>query len=46
MFGMFGDEFDNDVPFFLYNPLSLEEISQNHEPLFGNIIQENSLIRN
>ena len=46
MFGMFGDEFDNDVPFFLYNPFSLEEISQNHEPLFGNIIQENSLIRN
>ena len=46
MFGKFGDEFDYDVPFFLNNPFSLDEISQNHEPLFGDIIQENSLIIN
>ena len=44
MFGMFGDEINYDVPLFLNNPFSLDEISQNHEPLFGDIIQENSLI--
>ena len=46
MFGMFADEFENDVPFFLNNFISLDEISQNHLPLFGNNIQENSLINN
>ena len=46
MFGMFADEFENDTPFFLNNFISLDEISQNHEPLFGNNIQENSLISN
>ena len=46
MFGMIGDEFENDVPFFFNNFISYDEISQNHEPLFRNNIQENSLINN
>ena len=46
MLGMLGDEFENDGPFFLNDYLSLDEISQNHELLFGNNIQENSLISN
>ena len=46
MFGMIGDEFENDVPFFFNNFISYDEISQNHEPLFRNNIQENSLIIN
>ena len=46
MLGMFGDEFENDCPFNLNNFLSLDEISQNHEPLFRNNILENSITNN
>lgn len=46
MFGLFGDEFENDCPFNLNNFLSLDEISQNHEPLFRNNILENSITNN
>ena len=45
MFGILVDVFENDAPFFLNNFIPLDEISQNHEPLFGNI-QKNSLISN
>ena len=46
MFGLFGDEFENDCPFILNNFIPLDEISINHEPLFRNNIQENSIINN
>jgi hypothetical protein len=46
MFGMLSNKFENNAPFFFNNFISLDEICQNHEPLFRNNIQENSLISN